>query len=53
MRRNLFFLLIFIAGNFAFSSVKGQGIEDMVKNRNNAELLQLPTKKERPEEEIA
>lgn len=26
---------------------------DMVKNRNNAELLQLPTKKERPDEEIA
>lgn len=26
---------------------------DMVKNRNNAELLQLPTKKESPKEEIA
>lgn len=26
---------------------------DMVKNRNNAELLQLPTKKETPKEEIA
>lgn len=26
---------------------------DMVKNRNNAELIQLPTKKEQPREEIA
>ena len=26
---------------------------DMVKNRNNAELIQLPTKKEQPQEEIA
>lgn len=26
---------------------------DMVKNRNNAELIQLPTKKEAPQEEIA
>lgn len=33
MRRNLSFLLIFFAGSFAVSSVMGQGIEDIVKNR--------------------
>lgn len=35
MKRLLFFLLIFIAGNTVCNSLKGQGIEELVKNRNN------------------
>ena len=34
MKKLLFFLLIFIAGNSVCNSLMGQGIEDLVKNRN-------------------
>jgi gliding motility associated protien GldN len=48
MKRKLLFFLVILAGNFTCNSLMGQGIEDLVKNRNDGAYEKRITLERKP-----